>query len=267
MEERQVILLLGDAIKETFNDSDWTKIGYLTGIHEWINGHARLLRSLRWGDDDYEGHVLDAVARMLKLDPSNQRRLTDYGKINDWLKANRSAMLPALIAGPGIGLVDEAPLATSSEVARAALADAQSLLGSRGPTSAVDRIHTGFHGYLRACCAEAGLPFEPSATAARLLGILIDSHPALAQLGPRTSEMRRVLRAGTSIVDTLGTLRNHASLAHPNEELLDGDEALLVINVARSLMGFLDRKLGSRPTEPVPAQPPIPPPIDDEIPF
>jgi hypothetical protein len=58
MEERQVILLLGEAIKETFTDFDWTKIGYLTGITEWINGHSRLLRSLRWGDEDYEGHAL-----------------------------------------------------------------------------------------------------------------------------------------------------------------------------------------------------------------
>jgi hypothetical protein len=203
---------------------------------------------------------------MLKLDQGNQRRLTDYPKINDWLKANRPEALPALVAGPAFGLVEDAPLATSSDVARAALADAQSLLGSRGPTSAVDRIHTGFHGYLRACCTEAGITFEPSDTAARLLGLLIDQHPALADLGPRAKEMRRVLRSGASIVDTLGTLRNHASLAHPNDELLDADEALLMINVARSLLGFLDRKLGHR----VETASPSPAPsseFDDDIPF
>jgi hypothetical protein len=41
----------------------------------------------------------------------------------------------------------------------------------------------------------------------------------------------------------MGTLRNRASLAHPNEELLDHDEALLVINLGRSLLRFLDAKL------------------------
>ena len=42
----------------------------------------------------------------------------------------------------------------------------------------------------------------------------------------------------------MGTLRNRASLADPNEDLLDHEEALLVINLARSLLRFLDAKLG-----------------------
>ena len=53
------------------------------------------------------------------------------------------------------------------------------------------------------------------------------------------------MRSSASIVDAMGTLRNRASLAHPNEELLDHDEALLVINLARSLLRFLDSKLKS----------------------
>jgi hypothetical protein len=36
-----------------------------------------------------------------------------------------------------------------------------------------------------------------------------------------------------------------ASLARPNEELLDQDEALLVINLGRSLLRYLDAKLKS----------------------
>ena len=44
-------------------------------------------------------------------------------------------------------------------------------------------------------------------------------------------------------MDAMGTLRNRASLAHPNEELLGHDEALLVINLARSLLRFLYAKL------------------------
>jgi hypothetical protein len=43
----------------------------------------------------------------------------------------------------------------------------------------------------------------------------------------------------------MGTLRNRASLAHPNEELLGQEEALFVINLGRSLLRFLDAKLKS----------------------
>jgi hypothetical protein len=122
------------------------------------------------------------------------------------------------------------------------LADAQALLESRGPTSAVDRVHTGLHGFLRAACQNAGIPVDGDATPNQLLKALLDRHPSLADLGPRSEEVKRLIRTSASIVDSMGTLRNRASLAHPNEELLDHDEALFVINLARSLLRFLDAK-------------------------
>ncbi len=44
-------------------------------------------------------------------------------------------------------------------------------------------------------------------------------------------------------MDSLNPIRNHASLAHPNENLLDKDEAMLFINVVRTLLQYLDEKL------------------------
>jgi hypothetical protein len=38
-------------------------------------------------------------------------------------------------------------------------------------------------------------------------------------------------------------VRNQASVAHPNEELLGDAEAHLVINVGRTLLNYLDAKL------------------------
>jgi len=46
----------------------------------------------------------------------------------------------------------------------------------------------------------------------------------------------------------MGTLRNRASLAHPNEELLDREEALFVINLTRSVLRLLDAKLSKQRT-------------------
>ena len=76
-----------------------------------------------------------------------------------------------------------------------------------------------------------------------MLKALLEHHPALKDLGPRTEDIRKMIRASASIVDAMGTLRNKASLAHPNEELLGHEEALLVINLARSLIRFLDAKI------------------------
>lgn len=72
---------------------------------------------------------------------------------------------------------------------------------------------------------------------------MLEKHSALRDLGPRSDDIKRILRTSGAIVDAFGTLRNRASLAHPNEELLGQDEALLVINIARSLLRYFDAKL------------------------
>jgi Abortive infection C-terminus len=52
-----------------------------------------------------------------------------------------------------------------------------------------------------------------------------------------------VLRSFGSIVDKLNPLRNNASVAHPNSDLLPPAEAMLVVNVVRTLLQYLDAKL------------------------
>src|SRR3989449_6509361 len=113
-----------------------------------------------------------------------------------------------------------APSVTSAVVERA-LGDAEHLIESQGATSGVDRIHTAFHGYLIALCqrAEWTLPSDQSVT--DLLKLLRQKHPALQQTGARAAHIERVLRAIATIVDTLNPLRNRASVAHPNADLLD----------------------------------------------
>jgi hypothetical protein len=230
MDRRQKVLIIAQAIQATFSRSEWTEIGYLTTTDEWIDRHPRLLRSLHWGDDDYKGHVIDAVAHILYKDPENLKKLMEYDPIATWLYTNEPNYYEEL-RSEVLGLeVAEVVPKVSTEAGLAALADAQTLLRSRGPTSAVDRVHTGFHAFLRGACDKAGIEFNPEATPNQLLRTLLDMHPRLANLGPRSEDLKRMIRTSGSIVDAMGTLRNRASLAHPNEELLGPDEALLVIN-------------------------------------
>jgi hypothetical protein len=113
----------------------------------------------------------------------------------------------------------------------------------REARQAVDRLHTGMHDFHKAACDEKGIKYPSTPTPNQLLKALIEKHPALTHLGPRSEDIRRILRTSGAIIDAFGTLRNRASLAHPSEELLDHDEALLVINITRSLLRFLDAKL------------------------
>jgi len=87
-----LILALKKAIEETFDESDWKELGYKTDTHEWITDHHRLLRSLRWGDPDYAGHVFDAIEHILDTDPSNLQILAEVSKIKEWICMNEQAI-------------------------------------------------------------------------------------------------------------------------------------------------------------------------------
>lgn len=55
--------------------------------------------------------------------------------------------------------------------------------------------------------------------------------------------VEKVLKSCANILDAFLPVRNQASVAHPNQELLDEPEARLVINVGWSLLHYLDSKL------------------------
>lgn len=144
--------------------------------------------------------------------------------------------VPVLVASPS--------LAMTSDVVERSLADCEQLIHSRGATSGVDRIHTAFYGYLRAVCDQAGIPARDDVGLTQLFKLIRQQHPAFIQGGPRAADIDRIVKAMATILDSLNPLRNKATLAHPNDALLDDSEAMLVINGVRTLLHYLDSKLG-----------------------
>ena len=147
-------------------------------------------------------------------------------------------------AGGRVGRQAEHPKQTRDVVVRA-LADADELIRTNGATSAVDRIHTALHGHILALCEDAGLEIDRETTTNRALKLLRQSHPALAASGPRAEDITRILGAMATVLDSLNPIRNNASVAHPNTDLLDHAEAHLAINTARTVFAFLSAKLGA----------------------
>lgn len=129
----------------------------------------------------------------------------------------------------------------ASEIVAITMANAESLINSSGPASAVDRIHTALHAYLRELCSRADLAYEESDTLARLLKRL-RKHPALESELKSSDKLENVLRAFGTIADSLNPIRNWRSLAHANI-LLDEEDAKLAINAAMTIMRYLDGKL------------------------
>lgn len=158
------------------------------------------------------------------------------------LRPELAGWIAQLEGEPAVSL--DTPKETRDVVVRA-LADADELIRTNGATSAVDRIHTALHGHVLALCEDAGLAVDRETTLNRALKMLRQSHPALAANGPRAEDITRILGALATILDSLNPIRNNASVAHPNAELLGEAEAHLAINAARTVFAFLDAKLGA----------------------
>ncbi|MEO5577218.1 MAG: abortive infection family protein [Gaiellaceae bacterium] len=137
------------------------------------------------------------------------------------------------------------PPAATTEVVRRAIDDVDSLLAKGGPTSAVDRVHTTLHGHLRYLCDEAGIEYDRDDSTTALLKKIRREHSALQNLGTRADDITKILNASASILDALNPVRNKASVAHPNKDLLGRDEAQLVVNAGRTLLTYLDAKLNA----------------------
>jgi hypothetical protein len=77
-EKYRRLLPLKDAIKDGFTSGNWLEHGVLTGLASEVRSHPRLLRSLSFGDDDYEEHTLTMLIAMAERDPNNLREIERY---------------------------------------------------------------------------------------------------------------------------------------------------------------------------------------------
>jgi hypothetical protein len=189
--------------------------------------HPRTRRSIHAGEDcgrnpEEVSGWLDRVA-----DASNPRR--------DSAVASETA---------GCGGVLSPALAKPSEVVERALNDAERLITSSGAVSGIDRLHTALHGYLKKACSEAGItPPDKDPELTRLFRQLRENHPKFKARGARADDIATMHNSLASIVAVLNPIRNRASVAHPNEILLDAAEAHLVVNSVRTLLHYLEAKL------------------------
>jgi hypothetical protein len=191
---------------------------------------------LREAAPDAQARIIDGVLDKYPLD-----KLPEDGRDKRQSVRDRLVGVAArLRGGPAVALAD---LRVQSDAVNRALADADTLIRERGATSGVDRVHTTLHGYLRAVATEYEIAIAANASMTELIKALRTQLPALQDTGPRNQDVSSILKAVGSILGSLDPIRNLASGAHPNEAVLAEPEALLVIDGARTVLNYLNRKL------------------------
>lgn len=199
----------------------------------------------------YEGTTRERFEKILESSPPHVQSKIIRGIIEKYPPKNGDAEQCSL-AQSFIELAERLEKATTvsftatvftSDVVEHAINDAETLVHARGAASGVDRVHTALHSYLRKTCDDADIAYDAGASMTALFKKLRTDHPAFKEYGPRAHDITQVMRAMSAIMDALNPLRNNASVAHPNEVLLDEPEAMLAINAARTIIHYLDAKL------------------------
>jgi hypothetical protein len=199
---------------------------------EGMTTRERFIHILEKATPADQAKILRGVLK--KCPPGSSTRRTEQQA------ADIRSLISKLETGVGVRSVK---LRITSEVVERAIADAEALISRNGATSGVDRIHTVLHGYLKAVCDSARIPYAQDASLTDLFKVLREQHPRFRSVGPRADEVQQVLRALGAIMGALNPVRNRASVAHPNEALLGEAEAMLMINAARTILHYLDAKL------------------------
>lgn len=178
-----------------------------------------------------QAKILEGILYRYPVGSSDLRTPGIHNEILGWMSRLKGTPVPL------------PPLKVTSPIVERALSDAEKLLRSSGATSALDRIHTAFHGYLEALCNDKGISYGTNCRLTELFKLLRQNHPAFVITGPRADEINRIIRTMANILDSLNTLRNQASIAHPNEELLHEPEAMLVINGTKTMLHYINDKI------------------------
>lgn len=72
------LLEIKNVIVNQFGQSEWLELGFYLGCNDLVQNHPRLLRSLSFGDEDYEGNVLSVLDDMIKQNPENFKEIKIY---------------------------------------------------------------------------------------------------------------------------------------------------------------------------------------------
>ena len=71
IEKQKELIEIKNNIASFFTESDWIELGYCLGSYEIIQKHPRLLKSLKFEDDDYEGNILKVLSSLIEKDSEN----------------------------------------------------------------------------------------------------------------------------------------------------------------------------------------------------
>jgi hypothetical protein len=262
-----VELAVGKCLISEMDRSGWTELGLITGTKGEIEQHDRLLRSLRFGDEDYAGHVYDMVPAILGNTNTwgpptptgglhtrypRLQAVTDYLDLPAWLALNESELYGRLFADDG----QEPTLPDGTVLSEAEAAAVR--MGVAEMKRQVARIRRDYAEDPEAAIGQAKELLE--STCKTILGITGDGgqtpdlpglikqtqlhlgiDPSQVSDGVEARSVKRLLGGVANILNAAGELRNARGTGHgrSGSELVDPALARLAVGLVLPTVVYL----------------------------
>lgn len=136
--------------------------------------------------------------------------------------------------------VDFSSISRRTQAINQSINDAQVLMREGSFSSAVDRIHTAFHAYLRDLLDLHGVTHSEGDTLQQLYSKLHKCYESEIKPQEVADLIKTAVRSGSGIVSSINDIRNRHTVSHPNSNLIQQREAILVISMVKCIVDYLE---------------------------
>ena len=168
------------------------------------------------------------------------RDIGGYSERRAYISQVFAPVLKLLIESDDSSSVDFNQIASRSATIQKAVDDAMAFIRDRKYDSAVDRVHTAFHGYLRYLLADHQIAYGREDSLSALYNKLHDYYGNSIQPPDVAARIKTIMRSGAGIINSVNELRNNNTIAHPNGPLIQEREALLVIRFVNAIVDYVE---------------------------
>lgn len=233
---------LAKFLMNNLDSGDWKELATLTDLEDSFNWQ-KLYQDVQWGNDTLKERCISAVNHILDSAVENIRCIWGLDNVQSSMKRKTPELfksLEAIINEEELRIVESPSLVNASKNVFKALSDAELLIDEVGAAHAYDRVHTALHGFLQTVCQKNNIIYKPLDSITALLPKINEFIKLKVTDDGRNEKVFAMLRSANAILSNINELRNSNSMSHPTAQLLNDNDARFAINLARSIMTYID---------------------------
>lgn len=236
---------LSKYLMKVLTEGDWQELLILTGLEKKYNWN-QLYKDVHWGNDSLKSSCISAVNVVLDNSPDNLNHVWNLDAVQSSLKSENPKLyevIKNIVNEEALKTVVIPTLLHISKNVFQALNEAELLIEKAGAASAYDRMHTALHGFLQTVCDKNNIQYGSLESITALLPKINALIKSKVIDDGRNEKVFMMLRSVGAILENINYLRNNHCMSHPTENLLNENDARFAINLARSMMSYIDSLL------------------------